>query len=211
MARAQPWTGNAQAVGEAMALQSQPLRGRSLGKRARSAAPRAIVRQALWRSLTPAQKAQMVESSDEEEAVPARGKAKGAQGGAAQPPPPAQRTCPKGHGLTAVNSKPADYAKLEGNVRVPRPPSCGRGRTACVRSARAGGANEHASAVRPHARAHAQCHGARTTLRTTSGPPRRSSTVTCVAAMASTPAAPVRPGVETQTDAVGEGRQVARG
>jgi len=31
-------------------------------------------------------------------------------------PPPAKRSCPRGHGLSAVNSKPADYRKLEGNV-----------------------------------------------------------------------------------------------
>lgn len=31
-------------------------------------------------------------------------------------PPPAQRSCARGHALTAINSKPRDYAKLTGNV-----------------------------------------------------------------------------------------------
>ena len=84
-----------------------------------SAAQRTALK-AIWRSLTDAQKAQMVESSDEEEEQPARGKKGGGGGqakggGGGQPPAAAKRECPKGHPLTPVNSKPADYAKLDGN------------------------------------------------------------------------------------------------
>ncbi|KAL1498779.1 hypothetical protein AB1Y20_014086 [Prymnesium parvum] len=75
-----------------------------------SPAQRAALK-AIWRSLTAAQKAQMVESSDEEDAPPARGGRKSQSA-----PPPAKRDCPKGHSLTAVNTKPADYATLDGNV-----------------------------------------------------------------------------------------------
>lgn len=88
---------------------------------------------AIWISMTDEQRRKMVEdesysggdsdddSSDdsEEEASQRAGGASAsvAKGGAKQKgalPPPGQRTCPRGHSLTPVNSKPDDYKKLQG-------------------------------------------------------------------------------------------------
>ena len=85
--------------------------------------------QAIWMSLTDAQRKEMVEcSSSEEEDDNSIDENADAQGVSAleaaaprQLPPPARRSCPRGHVLTALNSKPADYAKLarkEGNCDV---------------------------------------------------------------------------------------------
>ena len=60
---------------------------------------------------------------EEEQAPPPRpqqggggdgGGKRGAKRVQAPLPPPAQRQCARGHALTPVNAKPADYAKLEG-------------------------------------------------------------------------------------------------
>jgi hypothetical protein len=78
---------------------------------------------ACWLALTPAQRRAMVEDSGDEDdesesesggdEVPA---AKAPKAKKTPPiPPPAQRTCKKGHALAAVNAKPADYRKLSGN------------------------------------------------------------------------------------------------
>ena len=97
---------------------------------------------AVWVALTPAQRREMVEDSEgsesegsesesEEEAPRSKSGAKGAasrsgggngSGGgkkaaaAATMPPPPQRNCMRGHSLTAGNTKPHDYRKLDGNT-----------------------------------------------------------------------------------------------
>lgn len=91
---------------------------------------------AIWVSLTDAQRRKMVEDDsdfsadgmgddddddDEDDGKGASssctkgGGKQGASKAKAALPPPAQRTCPRGHSLTPVNSKPDDYRKLQGN------------------------------------------------------------------------------------------------
>lgn len=82
----------------------------------------------IWKAMGPALRQQMVasdsdddseDSADSEEAPrpPAGKAAKGKPPPKQAPmPPPAQRACKRGHTLTAINSKPADYKKLDGNV-----------------------------------------------------------------------------------------------
>ena len=78
---------------------------------------------AIWLSLTDAQRKEMVEctsSEDEsEEEASAAEEASSAVPEAApgsSPLPPPARCCPRGHELTAVNSKPSDYAKMSGKI-----------------------------------------------------------------------------------------------
>lgn len=92
---------------------------------------------AIWLGLTDAQRREMVASDDEDESEdddddddseedvraqpPTPRAASGPAGKGAAPPPAAARTCPKGHALTAVVSKPHDYRRLaggEGNCDV---------------------------------------------------------------------------------------------
>lgn len=90
---------------------------------------------AVWLSLTPQQRRQMVADSDsdgdfedldeeseesEEEHAPVK-RSSGGGGGkrkapSLMPPPPAQRACHRGHRLTPVNSQPRDYRHLAAGV-----------------------------------------------------------------------------------------------
>ena len=108
--------------------------------KANSKAQRAALKE-VWLALSHAQRKQMVasdgeddsddDSESEAEAEAAAGAAAAAVAAAPAPrgggkkakqqqkqaplPPTAQRSCPRGHELTAVNCKPADYKRLDGN------------------------------------------------------------------------------------------------
>ena len=78
---------------------------------------------AIWKEMSDAQRREMVasdsEDSDSSDDVPpakASSSSKPAAPKQAPMPPPAQRGCKRGHTLTAVNQKPADYKKLDGNT-----------------------------------------------------------------------------------------------
>ena len=99
-----------------------------------SNAQRAALKE-VWLALSHAQRKQMVASDDEDDsddseseaaeaaaaaaaaasAAPRGGGKKAKQQKQAPLPPAAQRSCPRGHCLTAVNCKPADYKRLDGN------------------------------------------------------------------------------------------------
>jgi len=104
------------------------------GMKANSKAQRAALKE-VWLALSHAQRKQMVASDGEDDSDDSESEADAAAAAAATAtaaargggkkakqqqkqaplPPAAQRPCPRGHSLTAVNCKPADYKRLDGN------------------------------------------------------------------------------------------------